>query len=244
MIAPRCLTTAPAAGGAGRRDAAHVAAPFSMVTASHPGSLSGMNDMHEKPQARLAMRVRDLFRLAVATLMALLIASMVAGCDASARAVDDVRGSGLPAARLDPSVSAAAYGAALREAFDVDSALMILVDPAYLPRDGSFKRDETMSEALVQALVADGVVRGSCAPVRPNRKRGPQCPASAPGYVVRFSEIYRMPGDSARLFLAADRFQTTSGIGPSGPFSFETGFQLLREGQRWTVVREGRRLKR
>jgi hypothetical protein len=46
------------------------------------------------------------------------------------------------------------------------------------------------------------------------------------------------------MFLAADRFQTASGIGPAQKFSFESGFELLRKNGKWVVVREGRRIQR
>ena len=201
-------------------------------------------DHKSTQQAVTRMRGRDLFRLVAAMVAALAIAALVAGCEGRARASDDVRGAGLPAAKLQPAAAAAAYEAALRESFDVDSALVLVVDPAPLPRDGSLQRQERMDDAVVAALIAGGAVRDRCEPHRPDSRRAPQCPTSGPGYVVRFSDIYQMKGDSARLFVAAERFQTRSGIGPAGRFAFETGFKLVRRGGQWTVVAEGRRQQR
>lgn len=187
------------------------------------------------------MRTRELFRRVAAMWAAVASAALVAGCEGGARASDDVRGGGLPVATLEPAIAAAAYEAALREAFDVDSALVLVVDPAPLPRDGSLHREGKLHDDVVRALLAGGTVRDICEPHRPDPKRGPQCATAAPGYVVRFSDVYRMTGDSARLFVAAERFQTRSGIGPAGRFAFETGFQLVRRGGQWTVVAAGRR---
>jgi hypothetical protein len=46
------------------------------------------------------------------------------------------------------------------------------------------------------------------------------------------------------MFLAADRFQTASGIGPAQKFSFESGYELQRKNGKWRVVREGRRIQK
>jgi hypothetical protein len=50
-----------------------------------------------------------------------------------------------------------------------------------------------------------------------------------------------MPGDTVRLFVAAERFRTAQGAGPAQRFAFESGFQLVRRGARWNVVRQARR---
>lgn len=200
-------------------------------------------DHRSTQQPVTRMRGRDLIRPVAAMVAAFAIAAFGAGCERRAGASDDVRGAGLPVATLPPAAAAAAYDAALRESFDVDSALVLVVDPARLPRDGSLQRQQRMDDAVVSALIAGRTVRDSCEPHRPEPRRAPQCPTSGPGYVVRFSDIYQMTGDSARLFVAAERFQTRSGIGPAGRFAFESGFQLVRRGGRWTVVAEGRRQK-
>lgn len=172
-------------------------------------------------------------------LIALLI--VAAACSGAESDGPDIRGGGHRAAALDAGQRAGAYDAALRQAFDVDSALMLLVDPAILPRNGTFARDAKLGDDVVQALQRAGAARGTCEAAE-DEKRAPRCNASAPGYVVRFSDIYQMQGDTVRLFLAARRFQTTSGIGPSTRFAFESGFEVVRQGSGWRVAREGRRI--
>lgn len=154
----------------------------------------------------------------------------------------DVRGGGLPSARLGAAAVAGAYDAALRSAFDPDSALVLLVEPHLLPRDGSYAtRSPTLGDDVVRSLRGQGMVNGTCTPQRPSAKHAPRCEARLPGYVVRFSEPYQMGRDTLRLFVYAERFRTTAGVGPNGRFDFETGFQLVRDGAGWRVAREARR---
>ena len=154
----------------------------------------------------------------------------------------DIRGTGLRAAPLDARQRAAVYDAALHQAFDVDSALVLLIDPAVLPRNGTFDRGATVGDDVMHALQGRGSVRGSCEIQTWDDRRAPRCAASGPGYVVRFSDVYQMQGDSVRLFLAAQRFQTTAGLGPAGRFAFESGFEVVHTGNTWRVAREGRRI--
>ena len=172
--------------------------------------------------------------------VALLLANVIA-CGDGGGDGPDIRGGGLRAATLDDRGRAQVYAAAARQAFDVDSALVLLVDPAILPRNGSFDRDAKLSGDVVSAMRAAGVIRGTCD--APNdERRAPQCAASGPGYVLRFSDVFQGMGDTVRVFLAAQRFRTTSGIGPASRFAFESAFQVVRQGNGWRVAREGRRI--
>lgn len=173
-----------------------------------------------------------------------LFALILAACTGGGDDGPDIRGGGAPAAKVDAAQRAGAYDAALRQAFDVDSALVLLVDPAILPRNGGFESRDTLDAAVVRALRNAGAIHGVCAPARKDARHGPTCVSPAPGYVVRFTDLYQMRGDTVRMFLAADRFQTASGIGPAQKFSFESGFELLRKGGQWTVVKEGRRIQK
>ena len=154
----------------------------------------------------------------------------------------DIRGNGLRAATASAEQRAGAYDAALRQAFDVDSSLVLLVDPAILPRNGTFARDAKLGDDVMRDLVRRGAARGTCEPTVVDATHAPRCASAAPGYVVRFSDLYQMRGDTVRLFLAADRFQTTGGVGPGSRFSFESGFEVVRSGDTWRVAREGRRI--
>jgi hypothetical protein len=154
----------------------------------------------------------------------------------------DVRGGGLPSASLAAADRAVAYDAALRSAFNPDSSLVLLVETHLLPRDGSYKTaSPTIGDDVVRSLRQEGMVDGTCAPQRPSAMHAPRCEAPLPGYVVRFSEPYQMGRDTLRLFVYAERFRTAAGVGPNGRFDFETGFQLVRQGNRWRVTREARR---
>ena len=181
--------------------------------------------------------IQRLTRTALASLFGVALSCRGADTDGP-----DIRGNGLRAATVDADQRAGAYDAALRQAFDVDSMLVLLLDPAILPRNGSFARDAKLGDDVARALVRGGMVRGTCEPAGGDARHAPKCPVAAPGYVVRFSDIYQMQGDTVRLFLSADRFQTTSGVGPGARFSFESGFEIVRQGNTWRVAREGRRI--
>jgi hypothetical protein len=192
--------------------------------------------MPELKSARRRINGRTLAFTSVALLLANVIACAGGGGDGP-----DVRGGGLRTAAIDAHGRAAVYAAALRQAFDVDSALVLLVDPAILPRNGSFDRDVKLDDQVVSAMQHAGIIRGTCQTIDDER-RAPQCAASGPGYVVRFSDVYQGKGDTVRVFVAAQRFRTTSGIGPATRFSFESAFEIVRQGDGWRVAREGRRI--
>jgi predicted small secreted protein len=179
------------------------------------------------------------FRLAT-----VLLAFTLSACNGGADAGEDIRGGGAPAAKLDAAQRAGAYDAALREAFDVDSALVLLIDRSVLPRTGGFESRDTLGADVVRELRNAGAIRGECVPVRKDNKHGPTCVSNGPGYVIRFTDLYQLRGDTVRVFLAADRFQTASGIGPAQKFSFESGYEVLRRNGKWIVVREGRRIQK
>jgi hypothetical protein len=173
--------------------------------------------------------------------IALLFANMIA-CAGGEGDGPDIRGSGLRAAAVDDQSRATIYDAALRQAFDVDSSLILLVDPAILPRNGTFARGAKLSDATIQAMHRAGMTRGTCESVDDGRHAA-QCAATGPGYVVRFTDVYQAKGDTVRVFVAAQRFRTTSGIGPAQRFAFESGFEIVKQGPKgWRVAREGRRI--
>lgn len=172
--------------------------------------------------------------------VALLLVNVIA-CGERGGDGPDIRGGGLRTAPLDDQARARVYAAALRQAFDVDSALVLLVDPAILPRNGSFDRDAKLGDDVVGTMQRSGVTRGTCETTA-DQRRTPSCTAPAPGYVVRFSDVYQAKGDTVRVFLAAQRFRTTAGVGPSQRFVFESAFEVVRQGDGWRVAREGRRI--
>ena len=191
------------------------------------------------PELNPARRTITTRALALSS-VALLLVNVIACGDRSDDG-PDIRGNGLRPAALDDHARALVYGAALRQAFDVDSALVLMVDPAILPRNGSFARDSKLNDEVVTDMQRAGVARGTCDPTG-DAKHAPQCAATGPGYVVRFSDVFQGKGDTVRVFVAAQRFRTTSGLGPAGRFAFESGFEVVKRGDGWRVAREGRRV--
>ena len=192
--------------------------------------------MPELTPSRRTITTRALAFSSVALLLVNVIACGDRGGDGP-----DVRGNGLRPAALDDHGRALVYGAALRQAFDVDSALVLLVAPAILPRNGSFGRDAKLNGEVVSDMQRQGVTRGTCETADDN-KHAPHCVAPGPGYVVRFSDVFQGKGDTVRVFVAAERFRTTTGLGPSGRFAFESGFEIVKRDDGWHVAREGRRI--
>ncbi len=192
--------------------------------------------MPEQNPSRRRITTRALALSSIALLLSNVIACGGGGADGP-----DVRGAGLRSAPLDDRGRAQVYAAALRQAFDIDSALVLLVDPAILPRNGTFARDAKLSDDVIRGIQGAGVSRGTCETTE-DQSRTPQCAAPGPGYVVRFSDVYQAKGDTVRVFVAARRFRTTTGLGPAARFAFETGFEVVKQGGGWRVAREGRRI--
>lgn len=152
------------------------------------------------------------------------------------------RGPGLQVAPLSADEHVAAYRAALASSFTLgDPMLWLLADPTFLPRAEGLAGGEAMPPALRSALQRHGLTRGMCQlPVE--RNRAPLvCPASRPGYVVRFSEPLALGGrqDSVQVHLVVQQYAI-----PRGPVAerlrFERAYHVARRGRTWRAVREAR----
>ncbi|GAC1649439.1 MAG: hypothetical protein NVS4B3_06520 [Gemmatimonadaceae bacterium] len=151
------------------------------------------------------------------------------------------RGSGLAAAALPPPELAAAFDASLREAFDVGPDLSLLLNPALLPRAGGYDTATPVADDLSRALMARALFAGSCAPTRDRARNAPRCDATRAGYAIRVSDAFRMPGDSLRLYLAAERYRSRADSAHYvAPFAFEERYTLVRERGAWIVARKER----
>jgi hypothetical protein len=181
--------------------------------------------------------VNSSLRRAPCVLASLGIAALAACTDA--RAEPHVRGRGLDEAQLAPAEQARVYRAALGQAFDLGPALTLMLEPRQLPRTRGYQGGEAVDDALRRAILAEGTVQGVCTPVRRDARHAPRCAAGRPGYVVRFSDVFRMPGDSVQVHVTGERFDTPTS-GPHGAFRFEGVYQIVRRDGRWRVVREGR----
>lgn len=177
-----------------------------------------------------------IYRPAAGAILAALAA--LGACSSGDPYAGQVRGHGLAVASLPPRARARAYEAALGGAFDLGPGLSLLVDPQYLPRGDGWVGGDAMPADDVSALRALGVVRGSCQPPR-NERAVPVCHAAAPGYVVRFSPVFRMGGDTVEVYVGVVKYRTAPNQ-PSEALRFERAYQVVGSGESWRVVREAR----
>src|SRR5688572_3776410 len=131
-----------------------------------------------------------------------------AGC--AEKEVDDgfARGPGLKTTQLPVPAKVAIYDASVKSAFDVGPALVLMLDPRFLPRTRGLGPGEPMPKNLITALQSSGVVKGVCESPAVEAREAPLCEAASPGYIVRFSDVFRMRGDSVQVHIAVERFNT------------------------------------
>jgi hypothetical protein len=132
------------------------------------------------------------------------------------------------------------YEAAARAAFDVtDPALSLLIDRRVLPRTQGLESDGQISAGVVAEARKRGVFKGTCEPSLTATKGTARCKAELPGYVLRFSPIFAEQGDTAEVYMYAQRYDTpASGI--SETLRFERAYQIVRTDDGWRAAREGR----
>ncbi len=168
-----------------------------------------------------------------------IIGVSVAACATEEEGDGYFRGPGLRVAAMPVDARVTIYDAAVRQAFDVGPDLHLLLDSAFLPRERGLEGGKAVPKDLANALRTRGVVKGACKPL-PGAVRGaPVCDAPAPGYIVRFSEIFRLNGDTVQLHLATERYNTPTSAALE-VMKFEKAYQLVGKGTTWRVAREGR----
>jgi len=169
----------------------------------------------------------------------MLLGTTFGGC--TAKEPDDgfVRGPGLRVAPLPVAARVVIYQAAVREAFDVGPGLSLLLASTFLPRTTGLEGGAAVPKDLADALRVRGVVRGVCRSVAVAAREAPVCDAADPGYIIRFSEVFRMSGDSVQVHLAAERYNTPTSAALE-LMRFEKAYQLVGKGTTWRVVRAGR----
>lgn len=136
---------------------------------------------------------------------------------------------------------AGAYAEALRGAFDVGPGLVLLLDPAMLPRERTAEARDTLDPGVVRALARTGTVQGTCAPEIGDPRTAPICAATTAGYIVRVSPIFQAAGDTVQLFVTAERYRPsgdTTGFQP--PLRIEQRYDLTPARAGWTVARKAR----
>jgi hypothetical protein len=168
-----------------------------------------------------------------------LVAIAVLGSTACTKDDSSVRGHGLNVATLPTASQARVYEATLRAAFEVDDQnLSLLLDPRELPRDVGLAASTRLPDAVADDLRQRGVTKGSCEP--PTAPKGvPICKAALPGYVVRFSPVFALKGDSVQVYVYVQKYDTP-GSERSDRLRFERAYQVVKRGDTWRAVREGR----
>jgi hypothetical protein len=149
------------------------------------------------------------------------------------------RGRGLQVAQVSAVDRARIYAAALGGAFDLGPGLSLLVDTTMLTRLGGERPGEPLGHDVRRELRGTGVTKGECVPRRRAATRTPVCRADIPGYVVRFSDVFAMTGDSVQMHVFAERYDTPS-TGEHNRFKIEQAYQLVRRDGGWRVVRKAR----
>lgn len=172
----------------------------------------------------------------------LAVAISIAACSGHGEASSpNDRGAGLTVETLSADQQAAAYAAALGGAFDLGPPLVLLLDPALLPRRRGTEASDSLPAAVSRALASRGVIQGACAAAPSSARDAPICRAQSAGYKVQFSPVFRLARDTAQVYLVAERYRPASdSAGYQPPLQFEQRYALVRSGQRWRIARQER----
>jgi len=154
---------------------------------------------------------------------------------------DIVRGHGLSIASLATKAQAGVYTAAAQAAFDVaDPSLSLLLDRRYLPRTIGLASGGTLPEAIAAAMRRDAIVKGTCEPPLTGVVGAPRCAAELPGYVLRFSPVFKASGDTVEVYVFAQKYDNPKS-GFSNPLRFERAYLVVPASSgAWRAVKEGK----
>ncbi len=151
-----------------------------------------------------------------------------------------VRGRGLKVADLTLQDQAAIYKEAIGGSFTVgDPSLYLLLDPRLLPRTAGYTDGQAVGTAMQNVLLHSHIVQGTCEPPIEREPKIPHCRAPMAGYLVRFSNVFRMRGDTMAVYLYVQRYSTPSSVG-IGRLRFEREYKVVKHGNAWEAVVEGR----
>ena len=151
-----------------------------------------------------------------------------------------VRGHGLPEATLSPNDQGGVYDAAARAAFDLsDPTQSLLLDRRSLPRTVGLAAGVRWPEGVAAEMQKRGSIKGTCEPPITGSRGTVRCSAERPGYVIRFSPVFAMAGDTVEVYLFAQNYDNAAS-GNSAPLRFERAYQVVRSGDGWRAAREGR----
>lgn len=152
-----------------------------------------------------------------------------------------VRGNGRTLADLPTRDQVAIYQEAVGGAFTVgDPSLYLLLNPRFLPRTAGLAGGEPLGPALRNGLLDSHIVQGTCEPaVTTGSPKVAHCRAPLAGYVVRFSQILRLPADTMEVYLVVQRYSTPTSTDISR-LQFERIYKVVKHPTGWEAVAEGR----
>ncbi|MDE3054532.1 MAG: hypothetical protein KGL38_08655 [Gemmatimonadota bacterium] len=151
-----------------------------------------------------------------------------------------VRGTGLKVADLPVRDQVAIYQEAVGGAFTVgDPSLYLLLNPRFLPRTAGFSGGEPLSPTLRNAILMSGLAQGTCEPLVTDPPKVAHCRAQLAGYVVRFSQVLRLPADTMEVYLYVQRYSTPTSVGID-QLDFERLYKVVKHATGWDAVMEGR----
>jgi hypothetical protein len=150
-----------------------------------------------------------------------------------------VRGKGMTEAAVAAPVRALMYEAAVRGAFNLDESLSLLLDARILPRGVGLAPDGRVPPPVFEEMKRRGVIRGTCEPPLQGTAGPPHCAAALPGYVIRYSPVFDLGPDSVQVYIYVQKYDTPNSE-PSQTLRFERAYQVVRRGDEWLAVREGR----
>ena len=167
-----------------------------------------------------------------------LAAPVASGCGGDDSNV--LRGHGLPVVALSSQDQGGVYDAAARAAFDLnDPTMSLLFDRRGLPRTVGLAAADTWPDQVTAELRRRGSVKGVCEPPITASRKTVKCTAALPGYVVRFSPVFAMAGDTVEVYVFAQNYDNAAS-GYTPPLRFERAYQVVRSGDGWRAAREGR----
>lgn len=151
-----------------------------------------------------------------------------------------VRGRGLKVADLSLRDRADIYKEAINGSFTVgDPSLYLLLDPRLLPRTSGYAGGAPVSSGMRNVLLKSHLVQGTCEPPVEREAKIPHCRAPMAGYLVRFSDVFRMRADTMAVYLYVQRYSTPTSVG-IGRLRFEREYKVVKHGSAWEAVVEGR----
>ena len=174
--------------------------------------------------------------------MAACVGMVIAACSGNGgTSSPNDRGAGLATETLPADQQAAAYATALAGAFDLGPSLVLLLDPAALPRHRGAQPSDSIPAPVARALASRGAIQGSCTARPASTRQAPICKAQSAGYKVQFSPVFRLGRDTIQVYLVAERYRPTSDTtGYQPPLEFEQRYALVRSHGQWRIAREER----